>query len=208
MTREFFKNHIKITSQQISEISAGLVTWALGRLQKMARFGDASQRESGRLDVGPPIGDETVRFSSWFFWETLRMAHKNHVTKREDMGRWSTMNFLGLQYPVSSVSRQSATTLCCVPQVVAQLKMKNFLIWFFQATCCPSFPTKDWKCSTFGVQASKDGCSLWWSRSTIFKALQFSCGWCRWVVSCGNQMWMDGKSPISMEVYSWAITVI
>ena len=130
MTREFFKNHIKITSQQISEISAGLVTWALGRLQKMARFGDASQRESGRLDVGPPIGDETVRFSSWFFWETLRMAHKNHVTKREDMGRWSTMNFLGLQYPVSSVSRQSATTLCCVPQVVAQLKMKNFLIDF------------------------------------------------------------------------------
>ena len=91
MTREFFKNHIKITSQQISEISAGLVTWALGRLQKMARFGDASQRESGRLDVGPPIGDETVRFSSWFFWETLRMAHKNHVTKRENMGRYGKM---------------------------------------------------------------------------------------------------------------------
>ena len=27
-----------------------------------SRFGDASQRDSGRLDVGPPIGDEKVRF--------------------------------------------------------------------------------------------------------------------------------------------------
>lgn len=160
---------------------------------------------------GPPLAMKRSGFRRGFFgrpleWPTKTMWPNGKIW--EDMGRWSTMNFLGLQYPVSSVSRQSATTLCCVPQVVAQLKMKNFLIWFFQATCCPSFPTKDWKCSTFGVQASKDGCSLWWSRSTIFKALQFSCGWCRWVVSCGNRMWMDGKSPISMRVYSWAITVI
>ena len=59
------------------------------------------------------------------------MAKKTHVTKRED-GQMINHQFFrvtdgySILYP-DSLPRHSVA-LCCVPQVVAQLNIKNFLI--------------------------------------------------------------------------------